>query len=491
MALFLATGVARLRGANRSKQIHARAAIPNRGAAFGTVAGLACVAALGASPYLLNWWATGNPLYPATVDVFGLRIFDGYYPREFFKRHPFHEFRWGAFFTEPGLSLPLLAAVAASITVALSRIRLPRLKWNARGAGSDAMPAAPFEIIFEVTVVPAALLLAFYVLVPLRQFRLALVVIACCGPALILFEFAEARFKQAIAPGVFARALTAGLLAVVVVQCSITILRFAEIYGDPRPFAILISLNEISRATVTRFLFQDPTAAIGFALLAIVVGAFLAGARAAYGHRGARLAVYFVAVLLPAWLAAEQRHSTYAGDGLAAAYRAVQAMRGEATGDLRDKNTPPMTGADRIQGGIGVVGTNALLPFRGRRPLASPNAGRVHLLLNRPGGRFPLHLREESLRFDPASRSWLAIGTLAYREYFDENLNRYDIRTLIVATTIGTGGRWPAEYEWLQTRPAEWQCAREFSNAASGDPGARVAICSRRTSPPWTLKNRL
>lgn len=419
---------------------------------------LAGMISLGGSPYFLNWFSTGNPLYPATVEFSGLQIFDGYYPRAFFEQHPFHRFNWRAFFTDPGLSLPVWFAAGGML---LSSTLWLRGKTLATSTGN-----ARRTTVAGVVLIPLVLFLAFYFFVPLRQARLALPALACCGPALVLFEIALIKIADQAwrmrATQLLGFLLSGGVL----LQCLVTTLRFAEAYGDPRPFAIQIALNEISRSTA-RILADASMSAGLFLIFVLAIAGLLALSYFISRKSTGRFAVAICVAILPALLIFEQQYTTYRGEGLAQTYRIVERLQ-SATTDFA--------------GNIGVVGTNALLPLRGRRPRApnSDTTGHVYLMLNRPNGNLPLHLREESLRYDTESKGWLAIGTLAFEEIFAANLKRYDIQTLIVATTIGTNGRWPAEYEWMQAEAALWKCETEISNAISGDPGARLAICVRR-----------
>ena len=423
-----------------------------RASIAGVCTTLAIIGGLGGAQYIMNWFHTGNPLYPAIIEFGGVRIFDGYYPAAFFESHPFHSFDWYAFWTDPGLSLPLWLAAAVAPGIISAKLR-----------PDGKISANPSSVLTfsSLLLVPLILFGAFYLLSPLRQFRLALPAVVLCTPALVfcgpLLDRLPARRRNFCER--FARY---AFICAVILHCGVTAARFAEVYGDPGLFQIHVDLSEISRATLRNALNQPRHTLLFFSMCAGVTGLVLLAVRITRRTPGRVIVGLFAGLIVPGLAVYEQTTTAYANAGLAQAYRVIEteSARGET-------------------GNIGVIGANALLPFRGRRPTKT-NSRDVYLLMNRPHGDAPLHKREESLRYDPETKTWLAIGTLAQRDIFERNLQRRNITTTIIATTPGTNGLWPAEYEWLRaaTNP-RWNCDTEFSNAISGDPGARIAICRR------------
>jgi hypothetical protein len=314
-------------------------------------------------------------------------------------------------------------------------------------------------------ILPVLLLLAFYFLIPLRQHRLALPVAALAAPsALLLLTL------RRLAPGAWRPILSLAtgwcLVLAVLLQVAIGLIRLAQLYGGV--FDIGVNMSEFSRATVL-YAGKAPLATMSFAgaffLIACVLACALRAPRP--GGRGTLLGAA-AAAILTVMFAVEQSRTPYSGEGLARVYNWFAGPDKHAAAP--DCNP----GQSRGPGSTGIVGIHAVLPLRGPR-LQSP----VRLLLNRPRGDRPLHERAETLQFDPQTRGWTAIGTLADRDIFEANLDRYRIDHLVIASAIGTRGLWPAEYEWVRGRPDAWNCPAIFSNAISGDPGARIAVCRR------------
>ncbi|MBX7056756.1 MAG: hypothetical protein K1X75_01730 [Leptospirales bacterium] len=356
-------------------------------------------ATLAAAPwYLHNLWLTGNPLYPAELRVANWTLFPGYYPPEYFSVVPAHAFSWYGWLSDPGVLLALAAPAAAIMMPGL----VGRLPDTVRRPGWLFASAAGL-----------LLFLLFWQLSPLRQHRLAgaPLALAYAAAAPLIFQtrrpgYGEHIFRVVLAAGA---ALGVAMLAA----------RLQQLYGPPWDLAV--TMSDYDRATA-RFLFTGGALLyLAALLLAGLCGAFCS--RLLHGPFRLRALLAAAALVLGGGLAAVQVGSKtrYAGGDLAAAWNTARSL-------------PPAAS--------GIIGVNAVAPFRGRDNLSS-----VILLLNRAEGELPLHLRRE--RIIISTDSIHATDNAPDRTAFYQNLKA--LQRLILVQS----GPWPPERDWLRQR-SDW-----------------------------------
>ncbi len=178
--------------------------------------------------YALNFIQTGNPLYPGELRLAGVTIFAGYYPVEFFREHPFHEFSLYGFFTDPGLAAGMLCGLTAP---ALCLVRWRTLAPDAR------------ITLFAASLSPLLLVLAFLAFSPLRQHRLLAPALALAAPlwALVVAELTRSHASDARV----ARWIGLAAGAIIALHIGLFAARLAELF----PGHDTLALSDYSRAT--------------------------------------------------------------------------------------------------------------------------------------------------------------------------------------------------------------------------------------------------
>lgn len=302
----------------------------------------------------LNWIQTGNPLYPGALQLAGATIFAGYYPADFFREHPFHEFSLYGFFTDPGL--------AAGIFCALAAPALCLARWRTFAPGSRAT-------LFAASLSPLLLILAFYFFSPLRQHRLLAPALALAAPLWMLLVAEVTRAHSSDARRL--RWIELAACAVVGLHIALLAARLAELFPAPG----VLALSDYSRATA-RVVYLAPAR---FLLMALYIGLAAALVFAL---------AFAIARLAPA------RRLSRAGFVLAGAFVLVAvALRSP---DAMDYTGRPESGAWNFlrrstdARSIGVVGSNAPFALRG-----ADLSRRVELL--EADSPTPLHLRAVAL----------------------------------------------------------------------------------------------
>lgn len=198
-------------------------------AAFGGAGLLVCGWILGGGWQLaLNAVITGNPLYPGELRLAGLTVFSGYYPAAFFRDHPFHEFSFYGFFTDPGLAAGVFCALAAP---AFCLARWRRFAPDAR---------AP---LVAASLSPLVLFLGFYFFSPLRQHRLLAPALVLAAPlwALLVAELTRAHSSDAR----LLRWIRLASGAILALHLGLFAARLAELFPAPD----VLALSDYSRAT--------------------------------------------------------------------------------------------------------------------------------------------------------------------------------------------------------------------------------------------------
>lgn len=201
---------------------------------------------------VLNAWMTGNPLYPGELRLAGVTLFAGYYPAAFFREHPFHEFSFYGFFTDPGLAAGIFCALAAP-AFCLAR-------WGSFAPDARApLVAASFG--------PLVLLLGFYFFSPLRQHRLLAPALVLAAPLWALLVAEYTRTQRSDERRVSQAQLAAGLI--VGLHITLFAARLAELF----PASHTLALSDYSRATA-RVVYLAPArflTMMGFIALAAVI----------------------------------------------------------------------------------------------------------------------------------------------------------------------------------------------------------------------------
>lgn len=183
-------------------------------------AALALLLITGAFWYLRNYLWSGNPMWPAEIQIFGYQIFEGYYPVDFYKKHAFHSLQIGTYLKDPGLLLPGL-----SLTLLMP------------GAGWRNLHT---KINWQNLILPMLATIGFIFIIPLHQNRLSLPIVLFCAP--LALALLNRKYQNTI------------LIGMIVLELACGIMRLAELYHNP--LHPRLSATELSAATLQVDLLQ-------------------------------------------------------------------------------------------------------------------------------------------------------------------------------------------------------------------------------------------
>ena len=364
--------------------------------------------------YLRNWRLSGNPLFPGEIGLFSFIVFPGYYPRSFFKSHPFYHFSFFAFFKDPAFLCLLVLYLGA-----------PVLYFYSRGKDAIRRPGDFFPALFP-TFLPLLLFFLFYLFIPLRHHRLV-------TPALIFIPPALAVLGRDLIQkdNLYGRIFGLGIIASIAVHLGVVALRYAELYGPV--WDISLSLSDFSPGGIKTALQEYRSSAFLYAgLIALPVfwvTVFFPLYRRLENYRVLTLRITLGILALVLFFAPrEQGYHTYAR-------RAGELGRAWA---WVEKNIQP-------EKRLALVGSNALVPLRGLK-----TNRRIFPLYSTFGGEMYVHnspvlksLMAKGLSGNPAK-----LVPRVKRSEFLDRLENFDV--FLVTTVTGSAPPlWSAEWIWL------------------------------------------